>query len=105
MNSLPMFTMKMKHSNNGQTYNTTTRAKLGRSEVMSSYKRFSLAVCIGLSVLVLGGCKPEGPAERAGKEIDKTAERLGEVIEKKGPAERAGEKVDEAVKDAGEALE
>ena len=73
--------------------------------MMSSYRRFSLAVCIGLSVLVLGGCKPEGPAERAGKEIDKTAERLGEVIEKKGPAERAGEKVDEAVKDAGEALE
>jgi hypothetical protein len=72
---------------------------------MSSYKRFSLALCMGLVLLVLGGCKPEGPAERAGKEIDKTTEKLGEVVEKKGPMERAGEKIDKAVDNAGEALE
>jgi hyperosmotically inducible protein len=72
---------------------------------MSSYKRFSLALCMGLVLLVLGSCKPEGPAERAGKEIDKTTEKLGEVVEKKGPMERAGEKIDKAVDNAGEALE
>ena len=68
-------------------------------------KRLATVLCMGLVVMALGGCEREGPAERAGKEIDKTAEKLGEVSEKKGPAERAGEKVDEAVKDAGEALE
>jgi len=72
---------------------------------MASYKRFSLAFCIGLVVLILGGCQKEGPAERAGKEIDEAAERLGEAVEKKGPVERAGEKIDNAVEDAGEALE
>ena len=45
---------------------------------------------MGLVVLVLGGCKPEGPAERTGKEIDKATEKLGEVVEEKGPVERAG---------------
>lgn len=72
---------------------------------MSSCKRFSLAVCTGLTVLILGGCQKEGPAERAGKEIDEAAERLGEAVEKKGPTERAGEKVDEAVEGVGETLE
>lgn len=51
------------------------------------------AMCILL--VGLSACeKKEGPAERAGKEIDKTVESAGKQIEK------AGEKIQEAAKDA-----
>ena len=48
-----------------------------------------------LAVLVLGlsACqKKEGPAERAGKEIDKTVESAGQQLEK------AGQKIQDAAK-------
>ena len=36
-------------------------------------------------IAVLAGCqKQEGPAERAGKEVDKAAENVGQQIEKVG---------------------
>ncbi len=38
--------------------------------------------------------KKEGPAERAGKQIDKAIEKAGQQIEK------AGEKIEDAAKDA-----
>lgn len=49
-----------------------------------------------MSVLIAGlsGCqKKEGPAERAGKQIDKAVEKAGQQIEK------AGEKIKDAAKD------
>ncbi len=51
---------------------------------------------IATAILMLGlnGCEREGPAERAGKQIDSAAEKAGEKIEK------AGEKVQDAAKDA-----
>jgi hypothetical protein len=56
-------------------------------------------VCAGLaiSILILGlsACeKKEGPAERAGKEIDKSIESAGKQLEK------AGDKIQDAAKDA-----
>ena len=43
----------------------------------------------------LAGCqKQEGPAERAGREIDKAVEKAGQQIEK------AGEKIQDTAKDA-----
>ncbi|ACH39969.1 lipoprotein, putative [Citrifermentans bemidjiense Bem] len=52
-----------------------------------------------VAVLVLGsivagvcGCRKEGPAERAGKEIDKSVEKAGKEIE------RAGAKLNDAIK-------
>jgi len=39
--------------------------------------------------------KKEGPAERAGKQVDKAIEKAGEQVEK------AGEKIEDAAKDAG----
>jgi hypothetical protein len=57
---------------------------------------FALIVALGV-----GGCEKEGPAEKAGKEIDKTVEKAGEKIDK--AMEKTGEKVEEAgdkVKDA-----
>lgn len=43
----------------------------------------SLIVCALLAALA--GCqKQEGPAERAGKEVDKATEKVGQQIEKAG---------------------
>ena len=49
------------------------------------------------SILVVGlsACeKKEGPAERAGKEIDKTVDKAGQQLEK------AGQSIQDAAKDA-----
>ena len=49
------------------------------------------------SILVVGlsACeKKEGPAERAGKEVDKTVEKAGQQLEK------AGQSIQDAAKDA-----
>ena len=52
---------------------------------------------LATSLLVLGlsACeKKEGPAERAGKEVDKTVEKAGQQLEK------AGQSIQDAAKDA-----
>ena len=52
-------------------------------------------LAIGILTVGLSACeKKEGPAERAGKEIDKTLEKAGQQIEK------AGERIQDAAKDA-----
>ena len=57
-------------------------------------------VCAGLAmtILLIGGLsaceKKEGPAERAGKQIDKAVESAGQQIEK------AGQKIQDEAKDA-----
>jgi hypothetical protein len=61
--------------------------------------KFRNAIWAGLamSILVLGlsACeKKEGPAERAGKQIDKAVENVGQQVEK------AGQKIQDAAKDA-----
>jgi hypothetical protein len=56
-----------------------------------------IAAGLAMSVLVLGlsACqKKEGPAERAGKEVDKAVERAGQQVEK------AGKEIQDAAKDA-----
>jgi len=53
----------------------------------------SAALVTGALLAVLAGCqKQEGPAERAGKEIDKVVEKAGQKIEK------AGESIQDAAK-------
>jgi hypothetical protein len=65
----------------------------------------SIIVALALGALVAGmsGCqKKEGPAERAGKEIDKAVEKTGQQIDK--AVEKTGEKIEKAgekIKDAG----
>ena len=47
----------------------------------------SVIAALAMSALVVGlaACeKKEGPAERAGKEIDKSVEKVGQSIEKAG---------------------
>ena len=67
----------------------------------------SVIAALVLSALVAGlsGCqKKEGPAERAGKEIDKAVEKtdqqINKGVEKAGEKiEKAGEKMQDAAKD------
>lgn len=44
---------------------------------------FGLAA-MGLIALALSGCEQEGPAEKAGKEIDNALSRAGQQVEKVG---------------------
>ena len=58
------------------------------------------AVVFTALVLALSGCqKQEGPAEKAGKEIDKAAETAGEKVDK------AGQKLGQEIEKAGQNLQ
>jgi vacuolar-type H+-ATPase subunit H len=71
--------------------------KIGRSVIA--------ALVLGALVAGLSGCqKKEGPAERAGKEIDKAVEKtdqqINKGVDKAGEKlEKAGEKMQDAAKD------
>ena len=59
--------------------------------------RSSIAAGLAMSIFILGlsACqKKEGPAERAGKEVDKAVESAGQKLEK------AGQAIQDAAKDA-----
>jgi hypothetical protein len=56
---------------------------------------FAQSLVAGAFIATLFGCqKEEGPAERAGKTIDKAVESAGQQLEK------AGEKIQDAAKEA-----
>lgn len=56
-------------------------------------KNVSASLVMGVFLIALVGCqKHEGPAEKAGKEVDKVTEKVGQTIEK------AGESIHEATK-------
>ncbi|HWR87838.1 MAG TPA: hypothetical protein VN277_05410 [Acidiferrobacterales bacterium] len=56
-------------------------------------RRVSAALVMSALLAALAGCqKQEGPAEHAGKEVDKAAEKAGKQIEK------AGESIQDAAK-------
>ena len=53
--------------------------------MMKLKKRTAAALAASTLMLVLLGCqKHEGPAESAGKEVDKAVQKAGEQIEKAG---------------------
>jgi hypothetical protein len=63
--------------------------------MMKFDKYVATTFAMGILVAALSGCqKQEGPAEHAGKEIDKAVEKTGQQIEK------AGDKIEDAAKDA-----
>ena len=72
---------------------------------MKRGKTLLTSLAIILLTLGLSACEQEGPAERAGEQVDEAAERAKETVDPKGPAERAGEKADEAMERAEEATE
>jgi hypothetical protein len=57
---------------------------------MKTMQRFGFAFSATAAAMLLGlvpGCqKQEGPAEQAGKEVDKAVEKVGQQIEKAGDA-------------------
>ncbi|MBV1899549.1 MAG: hypothetical protein KUG63_09310 [Cycloclasticus sp.] len=57
---------------------------------------FTIIITLAFAVIV-SGCEPDGPAEKAGEKIDN--------ITQDGPAENAGEKIDEMTEDAAESIE
>jgi len=57
-----------------------------------------------LSALLFGafvsfaGCESEGPAEKAGKSVDKGIQNVKDAVNPPGPAEQAGRNLDKAIK-------
>jgi len=81
---------------------------------MKSLKR--ALVVASVCVLTLSACEKEGPAEKAGKSVDETLEKVGESLKKaeesiaetinpKGPAEKAGEAIDKTAQSIKEKVE
>jgi len=59
------------------------------------HKRVSAGLAMSILIAGLSACdKKEGPAERAGKEVDKAVQSAGEKLEK------AGQQIQDAAKDA-----
>lgn len=53
--------------------------------MMKLARNVSAALVMSALLAALAGCqKQEGPAERAGKDVDKAAEQVGEQVEKAG---------------------
>jgi hypothetical protein len=63
-------------------------------------KRITVGTLVALLVsggaVYWTGCEQEGPAERAGEEIDRAAEGVKDKLDPAGPAEKAGEEIDRA---------
>lgn len=59
---------------------------------MKTRKTVVAAVVGAVLIAGISGCKKEGPAERAGKEIDRTVEKFEKEMDK------AGQKIEEALK-------
>jgi hypothetical protein len=58
------------------------------------------ALLVMVGALLGAGCKPEGPVEKAGKQVDQAVEGVKDKLNPEGPVEKAGKKVDQAVEDA-----
>lgn len=60
---------------------------------MNKPHRYLIVPALALAA-VLGGCDREGPAERAGENIDNATERAGEKIE--SATDKMGDKIEDA---------
>ena len=64
-----------------------------------------IAAIVLSSALIIGGaflatgCERQGPAERAGKEVDQAVEKTKDVVSPPGPTEKAGKELDRAITD------
>jgi hypothetical protein len=64
-------------------------------QMMKFNKYVATTFAMGILAVALFGCqKQQGPAERAGKQIDNAVDKTGQQIEK------AGDKIEDAAKDA-----
>ena len=62
--------------------------------LVSALPTFSL-----VGTLLLSGCESQGPAEKAGAQIDKGVQDAKDAINPPGPMEKAGRAIDKATKD------
>ena len=66
---------------------------------MSQVTKPRLALFAALSMLAavsFGGCESEGPAEKAGKNIDSGVQKAKDTLNPPGPAEKVGRDIDKA---------
>jgi hypothetical protein len=74
-------------------------------KLMQGDLKSRMAAAALIATLVMGGalvgvgCERQGPAERAGKEIDRVVEDAKDKLDPSGPAEKAGKTIDRAVED------
>ncbi len=69
---------------------------------MSISRKMLLVLCAGILAVSFSACKKEGPAERAGRNIDEAAEKTGKKIDES--AAKAGDKLEEAGKKLKESI-
>jgi hypothetical protein len=62
------------------------------------YRSAFLAPLIFGAFVSLGGCESEGPAEKAGKSIDRGVQNAKDAVNPPGPIEKAGREVDKALR-------
>jgi hypothetical protein len=60
-------------------------------------KKLALVFVGGAGLLTLAACHQEGPAERAGKSMDSTGQKIQDAISPPGPLQKAGRTIDKAV--------
>lgn len=66
---------------------------------MRLIKSFGPTLVAGLLFLGITGCEQEGPAERAGEQIDEAAEQAQEAVEE------AGKETQQVIEEAGDKIE
>ncbi|HWK55627.1 MAG TPA: hypothetical protein VNR18_14715 [Hyphomicrobiales bacterium] len=66
---------------------------------MRTFTQLFLLSLLGLGTLSLQSCEREGPAERAGAQIDEAARNAGDA------AREAGDNINDAARDAGNRIE
>ena len=62
--------------------------------------KLAVAAFLMLGALPLAACDNKGPAEKAGQQVDKAAQKVEDAINPPGPVEKAGRAVDNAVNSA-----
>jgi hypothetical protein len=63
---------------------------------MISPKKLGVGALMLVFSAILVGCEPAGPAEKAGRSLDKAGDNLKDAVNPKGPGEKLGEKLDKA---------
>jgi hypothetical protein len=51
-------------------------------------------IALAVPVLLITACHQEGPAEKAGKSLDKAGQNLHDAVDPPGPAQKAGRALD-----------
>jgi len=59
---------------------------------------FASMLLIFGALVAFAGCESEGPAEKAGKSIDKGIQNAKDTVDPAGPGEKAGRSVDKVLK-------